>query len=137
MPVFTSIRESGRPPSKTKFNFEFCEMSKRCWRVDASYSTRNSTGSLHCGSKGKSDAIDDAAKDAAAEAEIMEPADVSDEMGEGQANVGSGALAAQSRSKAAREKEKEEFERKLKALEAENSALKKVVHCSFMVWHIS
>ena len=92
---------------------------------------------MRSGSKGRSDAINDAAEDAAADAEIMEQADVADEMGEGQAYDGSGALAAQSRSKAAREKEKEEFERRLKALEAENSALKKVVHCSFMVWHIS
>ena len=91
---------------------------------------------MRSGSKGRSDAINDAAEDAAADAEIMEQADVADEMGEGQAYDGSGALAAQSRSKAAREKEKEEFEQRLKVLEAEN-ALKQVVHCSFIVWHIS
>jgi hypothetical protein len=56
---------------------------------------------------------------------------------EGSAVVGSCALAAQSRSKVTIEKDTvQEFERKLKALEAENAALK-VMNCLFMGWHIS
>ena len=98
MPGFTSIREWARPPSNNlisnsakQFNFEFCEMRRRCGRGGASYSARKTTGSLRSASKGRSDAINDAAEEAAAEAEIMEPADAADEMGEGQAYIGSGA----------------------------------------------
>jgi hypothetical protein len=56
-------------------------------------------------------------------------------------DVGSAAQAAQARAKTTQERERseriEELSRKLKALEEENAALKKVMRCSLLVWDIS
>ena len=101
----------------------------------ASHSARNSTGTLR-----GDGAAAEAAAAAAAEAELMEQGEDDDE-DDGQA-VGSAAQAAQARARTTQlvtqEKERsEELARRLKALEEENAALKKVMRCSLLVWGIS
>jgi hypothetical protein len=89
---------------------------------------------------GKRNATSEAAANAAAESDIMGQMDVEveDAAELGAEDVGSAAQAAQARAKTTQERERfEELSRKLKALEEENAALKKVMRCSLLVWDIS
>jgi hypothetical protein len=99
------------------------------------HAAKNSTGTLPA-KPVKRNATSEAAANAAAESDIMGQDEVEEE--EEAEDVGSAALAAQARAKTTQEREKiEELARKLKALEEENAALKKVMRCSLFVWDIS
>ena len=94
-------------------------------------SAKNSTGTL----KARNSQL----LDAQAETDIMGQ---EGEVEEEEETFGSAAQAAQARAKTTslvtQEREKnEELARRLKALEEENAALKKVMRCSLLVWGIS
>jgi hypothetical protein len=95
------------------------------------YTAKSSTGTLPSAKSGKRNVTLEAAVTAAAESDVLGQDEVEEE--EEAKDVGSAALAAQARAKTTRERKKiEELARKLKALEEENAALKKVMGCSVL-----